>query len=74
MLLFEGRFGWSARFSSAKGYEFSARTAITFPHIVIAAFQVSELQLGRLPKQRHPFVAPELWPDYKPDPKAHSGP
>ena len=74
LLLFEGRYGCSARFARARSYEFAARTAIELPHLVVATYQVSEIQQGRAPARKHPFVPPLAWPDFKPDPQAHTGP
>ena len=71
MQTFEGRYGWGAKFTGAKSFEVAAHAAISFPHLIIAGFQISELQEGRVPAKKHPFVPPRLWPDYKPDPAAH---
>lgn len=62
-VFYEGRYGWKARFPEAgiKGFEAFPFASLTAPHLVIARYQVRQLQSGETPIERHPFTPPILF-------------
>lgn len=62
---YEGRYGWMARFteSQIREFESSAWGLLNAIHVQVAAYQIRLIDRGIIPKKRHPFVPPHLWPD-----------
>lgn len=60
-LLYEGRYGWTATFPSADGFEASPFAALEAPHLVVARYQIDMTQKGASPAERHPFVPPQVF-------------
>ena len=61
---YEGRYGYMARFpdSQFKDFETTAWAALYATHHEISIYQIRLLQQGIVPRQRHPFVPPHIWP------------
>jgi len=64
-VFYEGRYGYAARFPGGPVYDFDcwAWGLIQTPHLVIAAYQMRQLQEGAVPETKHPFVPEHLWPE-----------
>ena len=62
--LYEGRYGWSARFvdSEIPSFETPARAAIENTHLIVAQYQLALLERGVVPERKHPFTPPHVWP------------
>lgn len=60
---YEGRYGWRAAFPDGplRWYDVDALGAVAATHLVIAQYQVRLVSEGMTPKQRHPFVPPQIW-------------
>lgn len=64
--IFEGRYGWSARFPDSQIPDYEAANAIGFlmsPDVVFANYQTQLLMDGIVPEKIHPFVPPQLLPE-----------
>jgi len=62
--LYEGRYGWMARFPEAAPYvsfETTAWALANAVHQVVANFQIKLLQNELIPAVQHPFVPPRLF-------------
>jgi hypothetical protein len=61
-VFYEGRYGWQVRFpdSQLPTFETTASTALLVPHLVVAEFQVREIQEGISPGPLHPFLPERL--------------
>jgi len=61
-VIYEGRYGFSARFPETGVYEFEANAynVKNTPHLVVAGFQIRLAQSGKAPAKWHPFVPPQL--------------
>ena len=62
---YEGRYGWMVRFpeSQVKDFESSAWGILNAMHLQVAAYQLRLIDRGGIPRNRHPFVPPHVWPD-----------
>ncbi len=61
-VFYEGRYGWQVRFpdSQLPSFETTASTALLVPHLVVAEFQVREIQEGIMTGGTHPFLPARL--------------
>jgi len=64
---YEGRYGWMTRFpeSEIADFEAAAWTAIQVSHLTIAQYQLRLVDRDIVPREKHPFVPPHVWPDAK---------
>lgn len=62
--VYEGRYGWRARYPESQIPEFESgvRSAFETTHLVVAKYQLALLERGIVPNVRHPFVPPHVWP------------
>lgn len=61
-VVYEGRYGYSARFPATKKYDFEAAAynLLNTAHLVVADFQIRSAQEGMPPAKWHPFVPPQV--------------
>lgn len=59
---YEGRYGWATRFpgSQLRVFEAATLTAMEWPHLVIAQYQIELVSQGIVPDHWHPFVPPDF--------------
>ncbi|MEZ5365573.1 MAG: hypothetical protein R2748_25400 [Bryobacterales bacterium] len=60
-LFYEGRYGWTATFPQAGGFEAAPYAAIEAPHLVVARHQVEMASRGETPAEKHPFVPAQVF-------------
>ncbi len=62
---YKGRHGWAARFPEARipEYQSNPESAIQYPHLIIANYQVREAREGLTVANPHPLVPPWVFSD-----------
>jgi hypothetical protein len=61
---YRGRHGWAARFPDAQITDFqpNPESAIKYPHLIVANYQIKEAHLGLPTANRHPLVPANIFP------------
>lgn len=64
MAIFEGRYGWGAKWPGSDDplFEEWATTAIDHPDLTVAQYQINLIQQGIIPAPIHPMVPPSIIP------------